>query len=665
MKILNTYFMFVVVFASLFFYDNVWADAQMYYIDLSQSSQTVSIKSELEDLAWFYSFNLVSFESAQSVNFISEFKKVKPYVPVAIIVNITSPTIQGAEETVEKILKDLPERIPLMFVTLPVESGSDLLSNISDGIITGLRLVDGKGYFANFQGGRKGRFLGEFSGQTVSTDGFRMGYFNLIDENRTRAIATVSLEDTAIMPFLLDVQLKSGRRLFAVLPRPDVNYKNDPGWGWKSYLLTLLPSMGFIKYSFGEWIWHNERHLVNLTIDDPILVETYGFIEYDELLRNLKLAGFHATIALIPWNYNRYEEKVVNLFKNNPDFLSLAVHGNNHDHYEFYSDPNEEDLQKFRRFEKNIRNSIIRMNQFSEVTGLDYDRSMIFPHNIGDEKSLEFLRKNNFLATFNTNRLPIGSEAPQNLFYYLKTYYPFSGIPSVGRFGPEQLSAFDVAAHLFLDNPIVYSTHHDYFQAGMNRFNPNVEMIKLIDPNAEWSNLGEIAKNLFLIKRYDEQSFDVMAFSRKTTLRNHSDVAAKYRVFFNSPSDTGNDKADILSIAQPKLLEEFFLAPNEEKSITLWIEEEPKFRASALKKDGIRIYILRYLSEFRDSFMWKYPVTRAMAKIYYRTGIFRLGLIMVFLSIIIFSFALYAIVWSLKSWVKKNRHKNSKSYFRF
>ena len=85
-----------------------------------------------------------------------------------------------------------------------------------------------------------------------------------------------------------------------------------------------------------EAAWHTPGLYANLTIDDPWLTEPYGHLIYKGLLNEMEKADFHTTIAFIPWNYDRSEDEVAALFREHPDRFSVCIHGNNHDHREFY-----------------------------------------------------------------------------------------------------------------------------------------------------------------------------------------------------------------------------------------------------------------------------------------------------------------------------------------
>ncbi len=105
----------------------------------------------------------------------------------------------------------------------------------------------------------------------------------------------------------------------------------------RNNFFEIAPLMIFLKYSLKDYVWHCPNYYANFTIDDPWLIEPYGYLDYKALLKEMEKHNFHTTIAFIPWNYDRNKKEVISLFKDNPNRFSICIHGNNHDHNEFGS----------------------------------------------------------------------------------------------------------------------------------------------------------------------------------------------------------------------------------------------------------------------------------------------------------------------------------------
>ena len=122
--------------------------------------------------------------------------------------------------------------------------------------------------------------------------------------------------------------------------------------------------------------------------DDAWLTEPYGHLNYSALLAEMERHNFHTTIAFIPWNFDRSEPSIVRLFKANQGRFSVCIHGDDHDHREFgnYAE-NPLEVQV-----RHIRQSVARMERFQALTGISYDRFMVFPHGSHPNKRLRLSR---------------------------------------------------------------------------------------------------------------------------------------------------------------------------------------------------------------------------------------------------------------------------------
>src|SRR5579875_2046452 len=91
---------------------------------------------------------------------------------------------------------------------------------------------------------------------------------------------------------------------------------------------ALAPFIMFLSYAAGDYKWHLDGHYANLTIDDPWLTESYGYLNYSAVLAEMEQHNFHTTIAFVPWNFDRSDPRVIVLFREHPDRFSISVHGN-------------------------------------------------------------------------------------------------------------------------------------------------------------------------------------------------------------------------------------------------------------------------------------------------------------------------------------------------
>ena len=87
--------------------------------------------------------------------------------------------------------------------------------------------------------------------------------------------------------------------------------------------------------------WVAPERSASLIIDDPLLRPTYGFVDYRELLSLMQRYKFSTNIAFIPWNWRRSDPSITRLFRENPEYYSLSVHGCAHTQAEFGRDDSD------------------------------------------------------------------------------------------------------------------------------------------------------------------------------------------------------------------------------------------------------------------------------------------------------------------------------------
>ena len=101
------------------------------------------------------------------------------------------------------------------------------------------------------------------------------------------------------------------------------------------YFSRLVSPIMLLRHVFRDECWRpNGRH-ATLVIDDPLLQERYGFLNYARLLELMDRHNFHTSIAFIPRNRLRTSSSIAQLFRHRPDRYSLCVHGNDHTPGEF------------------------------------------------------------------------------------------------------------------------------------------------------------------------------------------------------------------------------------------------------------------------------------------------------------------------------------------
>lgn len=214
-----------------------------------------------------------------------------------------------------------------------------------------------------------------------------------------------------------------------------------------------------------------------IIIDDPLLRENYGFLNYKRLLDLMDKHNFHTSIAFIPWNYNRTDKRIATLFKARPDRFSLCVHGCDHTRGEFgCTDKNYLDMK--------IKLATARMIEHEKRTGIPFDNIMVFPQGVFSNEALEILKENGYLAAVNTE-LPINGK--------IKSDFPF-----FQRYKPENITNQD---------PAFIVLHHEYFKNnGYERLSSFVDGLN--SRGAKWGSLLSVINHFVESKENRYVDFD-------------------------------------------------------------------------------------------------------------------------------------------------------------
>jgi hypothetical protein len=403
----------------------------------------------------------------------------------------------------------------------------------------------------------------------------------------------------------------------------DRSWRGDPG-GLSKAFSSSAPFLVFLVNAAGDYGWHLDGFYANLTIDDPWLTEPYGHLEYPALLAQMEKHNFHTTIAFIPWNYDRSAPAVAALVRAHGERFSFCVHGNNHTHREF----GDYARNPLSGQVANIRQGVARMERFRDLTGIAYDRFMVFPHGAAPAGTLAALAANGFVGTANSLNVPAGISYPADPAFALRPYTAaYGNLLSLARYSVEgQVPAAQIAIHSFLGNPLLLYGHENLFEQGAGGFNAVADLVNRVRPDAHWTGLGEIARHTHLLRRRVDGSVDVRMFANEMDLENPTAGEAVFHVSREEDAERA-----ILAVTVDGVPAEFERSENT-VSLRLVVPsrrpakvrmeysavEDP--RSEDIRKTSIYAYVLRRSSDFRDLYLSRTSWGRLLTRAYYRRG---------------------------------------------
>jgi hypothetical protein len=493
-------------------------------------------------------------------------------------------------------------------------------------------------------------------------------------------IVGVELADSDRALRLIELIDESGNPLYPVFLKTDSAKKSVfflTSWGKlisaeTHSLLRIMPILMFLKFAFGDRCWHGINDYANLTIDDPWLIEPYGYMSFAGLCREAKKARFHVSIGFIPYNYLRSRDNVVEIFRQCPRNLSIAVHGNNHDLSEFRSRGNERSTDKksseILPDEKNILQALYRMDTFSRKTGLPYDQVMIFAREVFSKESLGLLKKHNFLMTVSGTR-PLNTEYWSNNVERMRGItLEFDNFPMVLR---SRISDWKndkraiasakswIQMRLFLDLPVLLCTHHDFFKDGADEFNAIAGMINNVQPEVVWTGLGDIARKLYLQKRISTSEIEILAYSSDMVVKNNYAATMKFVVRKQEDFLIPIQSVEVDGVKHEyhkdgnRIRIEVLIDPGHEKNIRILYQSDYQIGSFTYSDSDLQATIVRTLSDFRDLHLSKLFLGDKVTKAFYGVGGVK-NIVIYFL--VVTGIILLLLVWYIKSTKSKRRN---------
>jgi len=311
------------------------------------------------------------------------------------------------------------------------------------------------------------------------------------------------------------------------------------------YFSTVLPSMMIIQAAFGPEAWHSQQAYVNFTIDDPALqtvnhlLHQWKPMDYLNLLPQLQAHRFHLTIAWQPRNWQKSDPEIINLFRANPRYFSIAQHGNNHDGFEFYKyTATSQDPWPGRPIAEqiaDIREGLSRSENHYQRTGIPYDRVMIFPYGNGPVGTLAVLKQYDYLATVQGPATPLmAAQSPRWDYDLYPANLDFANFPLVRRQildNPNDYTTTSFAQNLFLHKPILLSSHaNPMFGASIRAFNPIADAINQLAPTIQWQNLGYVLQHMYLEKELDDGTTEIMMQGNNIVLENQDNRTTTFAI---------------------------------------------------------------------------------------------------------------------------------------
>jgi hypothetical protein len=424
-------------------------------------------------------------------------------------------------------LDELRQKASFLFLYgfAPGKSLAYIASRLSDGAIEDVRALTSAKLSYQLSSSEPG-ITREFSGLSFGCARNDTDSGFVCAANSSGTVPLVTIDD---MPFWVVVEKNLCKTfLLACSAIADIQEQVN-GIDVGTYFSRLLPAAMFLRAAFKGLCWHGKHRFANFIIDDPPLKSSYGYLNYRNLLAQMDRCEFASTIAFIPWNYRRTDNRVTQLFRERRDRLSLCVHGCDHTTAEFSST----DLALLN---SKVQLASARMNSLERLDGLSYSKTMVFPQGRFSTGALTALKANNYLAAVNSSPSPAYSSAygPLTVADFLTPAVTrHGGFPVFVRRYPAGLEQF--AFDLFFGKPLLAVEHHAYFKDGGARLAEFVTRINSFK-KLQWTGLQDIMKKSYLEREISNEITACRIYTNNHVIENH---AESDRTFIVTKFETG------------------------------------------------------------------------------------------------------------------------------
>ena len=294
--------------------------------------------------------------------------------------------------------------------------------------------------------------------------------------------------------------------------------------------LAMLALVQFIRQVAGARLWALPPTRAAFVIDDPNLrAAGYGHLDYDQVLASARRHGYHVSMAMVPLDAGRgsASSRAAELFRDGSAYLSLCIHGNDHDGGELGRPGSEAQALPV------VAQAMRRIEAFEQRTGVPVDRVMVAPHERMSRGTVDALRACGYEAFSGARPYPWITASPDLDWL---TRPPASG-PLPGWGSSELMpggfpllmrmdfghSREELVIRAFLGQPVIVYGHHDVFAHGTGVLESFAQEINGLGA-VRWSCPSGIARAAVETRRHHD-TLDVRMLGRRVCLEVPAGVA--------------------------------------------------------------------------------------------------------------------------------------------
>jgi hypothetical protein len=269
--------------------------------------------------------------------------------------------------------------------------------------------------------------------------------------------------------------------------------------------LGLLPLVHLLRAVTADVGWQPPPARAALLLDDPNLHwPSYGFVDLAGLAAHARAHGYHLALAMIPLDARFAHRSAVRVLRENPQALSLLVHGNDHTAGELGRPANDRDAITV------AAHALRRIAAFERRSGLEVDRVMAPPHESCSHATVRGLLACGFEAISMTRPHPwlcgpgsswlASPPGEGSMAGWRPAGVAAGGLPVVLRSPLTGRDSTELVLRAFLDQPLVLYGHHGDLEPGLSVLEEAVAEANAVAA-PRWCSLAEIARSGFHTRR--------------------------------------------------------------------------------------------------------------------------------------------------------------------
>ena len=394
----------------------------------------------------------------------------------------------------------------------------------------------------------------------------------------------------------------------------DIDAPAQPDQRPMDRFLRFVPFLAYLRLTFGALCWHNEAPAACFIIDDPLLKERYGFLDFNGLESHMAHSRFSMNIAFIPWNCRRTDRRIAQKFKRPDHRFSISIHGCDHTEAEFGVTD-----ERWLRWQS--RQALSRMDLHEELTGIKHNRIMVFPQGVFSKASLKALDREGFLAAVNSTIYPVDAAPGEVTFRDLLdvAVVRFGGTPLFLRRYPGRFE--EIALDLFLGRQVLLVEHHGFFKRGYEEISRYTSFVNGVAPSIMWTDLEELCTSASLTQDVPGDGVNVRAFGPTLRLRNHRHEGMLFHVSNvgvsrELESVTWNGRSIAFAACSSGVTCDIPLDPKEVGVLAFESARNSSVNVELVStaRDRLKVFARRHLSEIRDNYFARSPVLSELAR---------------------------------------------------